>query len=249
MKIGKLACLTIGLAGLLIPAAALQAQWTLDAETGLVWSGYNNIRIPGAGGTLFSLSRDLESESGVFLRGRLTWQVGARHAISILYAPLVIKASGAIGQDLLFNGETFAAGIPLSGRFKFNSYRLTYRATLIDKARFKLGFGLTAKIRDAGVRVEGGGRSTEKTNVGFVPLINFRLDWRLADKLALIFEGDALAAPQGRAEDVFLGLGWDVSKALTLKAGYRLVEGGADNDEVYNFTWVNYASVGALLRF
>jgi hypothetical protein len=82
-----------------------------------------------------------------------------------------------------------------------------------------------------------------------VPLINFRLDWRFAEKLGLIFEGDGLAAPQGRAEDIFLGLGWELSKALALKAGYRLVEGGADNDEVYSFTWVNYASVGALIRF
>ncbi len=249
MRIKSVAGLTIGLAALLIPAAVLQAQWTLDAETGLVWSGYNDIRIPGAGGTLFSLSRDLETDPGAFLRARLTWQVGARHALSVLYAPLVLKASGSVDQVLLYNGETFAAGTPLSGRFMFNSYRLTYRYTLVEGTRLKFGIGFTAKIRDAGIRVEGGGKSTEKTNVGFVPLINFRLDWRLAEKLSLIFEGDALAAPQGRAEDVFLGLGWDLSKALTLKAGYRLVEGGADNDEVYNFTWVNYASVGALIRF
>ncbi len=249
MRIKAVVGLSIGLAALLIPAAALHAQWTLDVETGLVWSGYNDVRIPGAGGTLFSLSRDLKADSGAFLRGRLTWQVGARHALSVLYAPLVLRASGAVGQALLFNGETFAAGTPLSGRFMFNSYRLTYRYTLIDGGRFKLGIGLTAKIRDAGIRVEGGSKSTEKTNVGFVPLINFRLDWRLAETLGLIFEGDALAAPQGRAEDVFLGVGWDLSKVLTLKAGYRFVEGGADNDEVYNFTWVNYASVGALIRF
>jgi hypothetical protein len=82
-----------------------------------------------------------------------------------------------------------------------------------------------------------------------VPLINFRLDWRLAEKLGLIFEGDALAAPQGRAEDVFLGLGYDAAKAVTLKAGYRIVEGGADNDEVYTFALVNYLSFGAIVRF
>jgi hypothetical protein len=33
-----------------------------------------------------------------------------------------------------------------------------------------------------------------------------------------------------------------------LKAGYRLLEGGADNDEVYNFTLVNYATIGLIAR-
>jgi hypothetical protein len=32
-----------------------------------------------------------------------------------------------------------------------------------------------------------------------------------------------------------------------LKAGYRLLEGGADNDEVYNFALINYAAFGFLI--
>lgn len=238
----------LGFAALLIPAA-LSAQWTLDLESGAAASGYNDVQIPGDTGTRFSLSEDLAAKTGVFLRARLTWQLGSRHALSVLFAPLSLNASGSAARDLQFNGESFPAGTPLEGRYRFNSYRLTYRYTLINGKRVQLGIGLTAKIRDAGIRIEGGGLSTEKTNVGFVPLINFRLDWRLADKLGLILEGDALAAPQGRAEDVFLGLGWDLSRILTLKAGYRVVEGGADNDEVYNFALIHYASIGALIRF
>jgi hypothetical protein len=45
--------------------------------------------------------------------------------------------------------------------------------------------------------------------------------------------------PQGRAEDVMLALPWDVGEAITLRAGYRMLEGGADNDEVYNFAWIS----------
>jgi len=249
MKKKTLAGWGVGLALLLLPVPGLRAQWSLEAESGLVWSGYNDVRIPGDGGTLFSLSRDLSSDSGIFIRARLTWQFHPRHAFSVLYAPLVLKAAGSVDKTILYNGETFAPGTPLAGRYMFNSYRLTYRYTLIDGARFKLGIGLTAKIRDAGIRIEGGGKTTEKTNVGFVPLINFRLDWRLSEALALILEGDALAAPQGRAEDIFLGLGWDVARSVTIKAGYRFVEGGSDGANVYNFTWVNYASAGVIIRF
>jgi len=249
MKTRRVIGLAIGLSASLFLAADLRAQWSLDAETGRVWSGYNDIRIPGDTGTLFSLSKDLKADAGVFLRARLTWQVKPRHALSVLFAPLRLNASGSVDKILLYNGETFPAATPLKARYIFNSYRLTYRYTLVSGDRLKFGIGFTAKIRDAGIKVEGGGKTTEKTNVGFVPLINFRLDWQLAEKLGLIFEGDALAAPQGRAEDVFLGFGWDAAKAVTLKAGYRIVEGGADNDEVYTFALVNYLSFGALVRF
>ena len=50
--------------------------------------------------------------------------------------------------------------------------------------------------------------------------------------------GDALAAPQGRAEDVLLAPYVDLSERVRFRIGYRLLEGGADNDEVYNFALV-----------
>jgi hypothetical protein len=36
---------------------------------------------------------------------------------------------------------------------------------------------------------------------------------------------------------------------LRLKAGYRILEGGASNDEVYTFALIHYALVGAVLTF
>jgi hypothetical protein len=34
-----------------------------------------------------------------------------------------------------------------------------------------------------------------------------------------------------------------------LKAGYRLLEGGADVEEVYNFAWLNFLVIGAVYSF
>ena len=239
----------IGLTVFFLFAAKLSAQWSLDIETGRVWSGYNDVQIPGDTGTRFSLSKDLKADAGLFLRARLTWQIKPRHALSLFAAPLSLKASGSVAKPLFYNGEEFAAATPLKARYVFNSYRLTYRYTLVPGDRFKFGIGLTAKIRDAGIRVEGGGKTTEKTNVGVVPLINFRLDWMFSGRTGILLEGDALAAPQGRAEDVFLGIQWKASKALSLRAGYRIVEGGADNDKVYNFALINFLAVGAEVKF
>lgn len=236
-------CLSLALA---LPALA---QWTLDAESGIAWSGYNDVRIPGDGGTLFSLSRELQAESRAFFRLRLSWQIHPRHAVSLLYAPLGIPSAGSLDRDVVFVDAVFPAGQALRSTYVFNSYRLTYRYGLVRKPRFEAGIGLTIKIRDALIRLEDAGRRAEKTDLGIVPLINFRILWRLGKTWGLLFDGDALAAPQGRAEDVALSVWSDLSKTLRLRAGYRLLEGGAANDEVYTFALVNYAFAGLALTF
>ena len=232
----------------LLPTAA-GAELRLDLESGVVGSGYNDVRIPGDTGTLFSLSEDLSTNSRGFFRARLEYAFGGRHILSALYAPLTLEADGTLDSPVVFEGEEFSGGTDVKGTYTFNSYRLTYRYTFTRGGRFEAGLGFTAKIRDALVRVEGGGLSAEKTNVGFVPLLNFRFSWALSDRVGFLLEGDALAAPQGRAEDVIAAVLFDVTDDVRVRLGYRIVEGGADNDEVYNFALLNYASAGVIVAF
>ncbi len=231
----------------LVPAAFSQLE--LDIESGVVFSGYNDARIPGDKGTLFSLSEELEADPGVFYRIRAFYHFNDRHQLGALYAPLSIHSSGQLDRALLFQGEIFAALTPLETTYKFNSYRLFYRYDFLRKEKINIGIGFTAKIRDAKIAVKGDGRESEKTNVGFVPIVHFRLLYKLTNNIAFLFEGDALAAPQGRAEDVLAAFVFRASDKIDLKAGYRIVEGGADNDEVYNFALINYASIGAMFYF
>jgi hypothetical protein len=234
---------------LLLLGTHAAGQFFLDVETGGVFSGYNDIRSPGDSGTQFSLSQDLKTESSVFFRFRLGVDIKDRHHLSLLIAPLTLEASGKVDKSITFFDEEFPSSIPLKGTYTFNSYRLTYRYKIFSKEKWNLGIGLTAKIRDAAVGLEGGGISSTKTNVGFVPLINFRLEWKFQKSLSLLLTGDALGASQGRAEDVLLALLYTLSDHIKLKAGYRIVEGGANVDEVYNFTLIHYALVGFTYSF
>jgi hypothetical protein len=124
---------------------------------------------------------------------------------------------------------------------------LTYRYGIVIKPKFEFGLGLTAKIRDAEISLASAGLQSEKVNVGFVPIVNFRMLWKPDEKFGILLEGDALAAPQGRAEDVLFAAKYRVSDRFGLKAGYRILEGGSDNDEVYTFSLFNYASVGIFI--
>jgi hypothetical protein len=148
-----------------------------------------------------------------------------------------------------FEGKEFPANTGLKSIYRFDSYRLTYRYDFYDRCRFKIGAGVTGKIRDASISLEGNYIESEKKNTGFVPLVNFRLEWTFRKEFSILLDGDALAAPQGRAEDVLFALQHKPSKNVSLKLGYRILEGGADVDEVYSFALLSYVVVGVTVAF
>ena len=214
-----------------------------------MFSGRNDVRIPGSGGTRFSLVDDLTSKPAPAFRVRVGYRFLERHLITLLYAPLRLNATGEVQRDVDFAGKTYVASSPLLATYRFDSYRLTYRYSFIRNESLELAAGLTAKIRDAQIGLYGA-QTSQKTNTGFVPLLNLHLEWRPnAGLFGLLLDADALAAPQGRAEDILLAGTWTFDDAIALYAGYRMLEGGADNDEVYNFAWLHYAVGGARLRF
>jgi hypothetical protein len=224
------------------------ARMVFEFETGSAFTSYNDVRIPGNSGTLFSIQDDLNPNASLFFRLRATWEINSDHALSVLIAPLRFDASGIAPKAIDFYGTTFPMGDMLDAKYRFDSYRLTYRYTLVDQPSFQVKLGLTAKIRDAAITIKGSTDEVERANTGFVPLINFSLQWFLGGGISLLLDGDALAAPQGRAEDILLGVQYDLDGKYYFRAGWRVVEGGSDGDNVYNFTWVNYISLAAGIR-
>ncbi|MBK8845935.1 MAG: hypothetical protein IPO27_04895 [Bacteroidetes bacterium] len=226
-----------------------KAQAIFDFETGAVIIGYNDVRIPGDVGTYFSLKDDLQSNAQLFYRLRAGYVIKKRHTFSLLYAPLETKSEGRVANDIFFESVLFPANTDLVGTYKFNSYRLTYRYDIINKSKIVFGLGFTAKIRDAKIALSSPTITSTKSNVGFVPIINFRLLWKVDNKFGILLDGDALAAPQGRAEDVLIAATYSITNNFGIRAGYRILEGGADNNEVYNFALFHYASFGLSYTF
>ena len=223
---------------------SITAQAIIDLETGPVLTGYNDIRIPSDLGTLFSLKDDLKAKTRIFYRLRASYTVQSRHTISLLYAPLEIKSAGRVPHKISFNGVLFDADTELNSIYKFNSYRLTYRYHLITRTKIVLGVGFTAKIRDANIHLYSTKQTTERTSIGFVPIINFNLWWKINDPWGLILNGDALIAPQGRAEDILLAVTYQYADHLSFRMGYRMLEGGTESNSAYGFVLFHYASVG-----
>lgn len=234
-----------------VPSAPAEtARFSLELEAGPTWQSKNNVQIPNDEfGTLFSL-KDLVG-TGPWAAGRIyfTWNINQKHGLRLLLAPLSYTESGIFDDEVLFAGQAYEAGIPTDATYRFNSWRLTYRYKFKNSDRWQLWIGATAKIRDAEIKLQQGDTTSRDTDVGFVPLLYFRADWRFAEKWHAIADFDGLAGGPGRAIDLALKIGYDINDRWSVSAGYRMIEGGVDIDEVYNFAWFNSAVVSGVVRF
>jgi len=86
-------------------------------------------------------------------------------------------------------------------------------------------------------------------NTGVVPLLALEGQWRFAPGWYGLLNFEGLAAPQGRAIDAALKIGYDVTPHITVAGGYRILDGGADNDDVYTFARFDSAVLGLTWRF
>jgi hypothetical protein len=64
---------------------AILLAFILNFETGPLWTGYNDVRIPGDTGTLFSLKDDLRSDTEIYYRLRGGLIVGGNHTFFRLW--------------------------------------------------------------------------------------------------------------------------------------------------------------------
>jgi hypothetical protein len=231
------------------PSTALPAErFHVEIEAGPVWQGRNDVEIPNDGtATRFSVS-DLVGRGPSFAyRAYVSFDINEKQGLRLLVAPLRIEGEGTPEGEIRFDGGTFEAGVRTNASYRFDSYRLTWRYLFFDGEAFRWHVGFTGKIRAAEVKLSQGSIESSYDNVGFVPLLHLAGEWRLSDRWSAVLDADALAAPQGRAEDVAIKLSYRWSDRWSASAGYRTVEGGADNDEVYTFAWLHY--VAASVRY
>lgn len=219
---------------------------TFHLELSSVQQAYNTARIPGNTGTTFSL-RDLIG-TGERHAGRLTaWlPLNENHGLRFLIAPLGFSGTGQLPTPVAFQGKTFTAANPTFGSYQFNSYRVSYWSTVRQTPTETWRLGGTLKARDAKIALQQGSTQASSYNFGLVPLVYLGGERRLSEQWSVLVDADGLAAPQGRAFDVSLALAYATGPKTKITLGVRTLEGGADNERVYNFARLNYLSLGVL---
>jgi hypothetical protein len=229
--------------------AADENEFKMELEIGPAWQSRNDARIPNRTGTDFSL-RNIQG-SGPFAAARVSmdYAIAPKHEFRLLLAPLTIQSTGELNQPVFFDGTGFAVGPGIKARYEFNSYRLTYRYRIYAGNRWAWKLGVTGKIRDAKIELSSSTASAAYTDLGFVPLVHLDGEYKISDRWKFHLNVDGLGAPQGRAVDFLLQTRYNLSRKWTIGAGYRMLEGGADVDDVYTFAWLHYATVSLSYAF
>lgn len=217
-------------------------------EFGLLQNTYNQVRIPGDDGTQFNLRKSF-SDTDPYFRVDYKKFFENDHGFRLLYAPLKLTGEETYGEDINFNGSVFNKNSETKTLYKFNSYRLSYFYQWIKNEKWKVNVGATANIRDAEIALKQGNTKERRTDIGLVPLFYLWSEYWISESSKFTLDFDGLAAPQGRAFDVALMFGHRLSPSVTGNLGYRMLEGGADNDKVYTFAMVNFYYVAIEIEF
>ena len=214
--------------------------WRVALESDTSWQTRNDVRIPNdSDGTRFALD-ELAGE-GPHAAGRVMLEVDldGRNGLRFVAAPLRTQGTGRFDEPVQFQGQTYAAGRDTFARYRFDTYRLSWRWLMDERDDFLWRLGATLLVRDAEIELRQGDTRSSDDNVGLVPLLHAAAEQGLGGPWRLVGDLDAAAAPQGRAIDLALGLRYQASQACDVSLGYRLLEGGADNDSVFTFATVH----------
>jgi hypothetical protein len=232
-------------------SAGLFADGFLEVETGVAFTGYNDVRIPSDTGTKISLASDTFSSPAFAFRVRGGYTFAERHTFMVLVAPLAVHGSGTLNHAVSFQGKSFTAGTNLESSYRFDSYRLTYRYAFVKDESLVLAAGLTAKLRSADIALMSDTAYAHRSDLGVVPLVSLMAEWSFARPWSFLLDADALISPFGRAEDVLAALQYRLSDSLSLRLGYRMLEGGSGGagGNVYTFALFHYATAGISVRF
>lgn len=224
------------------------AEVRVMLESGGVWQHRNDVKIPGNTGDRVDFD---EFDQGPFFhyRAELFWKLTEKSTVRFLYAPLNAVVTGKLIRNVNYNNQTFTSGQDLEVDYTFNSYRVSYIYTFLGTGDSQFNLGISGKIRDAEIKFKQGSQESSYDNVGFVPLIYLEMQTALSSNWLINFNMDGAAAPQGRAFDISLKLRRKLSKNYQLGLGARSLEGGADNDKVYTFSWFNYAVLDLTCSF
>jgi len=151
----------------------------------------------GRQGTDFNYVRD-GGQDNLFFVWRLSVDLELnRHTVVFLYQPLELDTRAQLARELVLDEERFAPGTPMTFKYGFPFYRVSYLYDLTPAPRFELAVGASVQIRNATIEFASldGQQLKSYRNIGIVPLLKLRGRYTLDNGVYFGAEIDGIYAP------------------------------------------------------
>ena len=238
---------------------ALGESFRIEALAGY-WAPRSDVVVssdaPGIAGTRIDLRSDLGATDQRFPELQITWRPVSRHRFRLQYIPIRFDSTATLPRDLLFNGVTFRAGLPVTARLDWTTYRFGYEYDFIVRRRATAG--VIAEVKHTLVRAELRAAPADEVSRQAmpVPAVGGLVRVYPAAHLALTGEATLFTVPErpdghygGHIADVDVAAVWNVTRQLGAQFGFRAIDInhlGEWNTATFTLKGVY---VGALVRY
>jgi hypothetical protein len=211
---------------------------------------------PGVAGTRIDLRRDLGLADRGFPELQLIWRPALRHKFRFQYIPIHFDSTAAPSRDLVFNGVTYHAGLPVTSSLDWTTYRFGYEYDFIVKPKASVGF--ITEVKHTVVRAELQTASADQVSRQAMPVPAVGAIMRVSPSAHVSLAGEVtfFGVPDradrhfgGHIADVDVSAIWHVTRHLGAQAGFRDID--INHLGEWNTATLNLTGpyVGALVRF
>jgi len=216
-------------------------------ETGAFRFQKHSIRFGPEGTTFDYVQNGGQKNLFPFQRGSFELHLKPRHTFLFLYQPLDVRTLTTLTEQLILDSDTFPAGTPMSLRYGFDFYRVSWLYDLCAAADQELGVGLSLQLRNAAISFTAldGTKQRVYNNLGPVPALKARIRMPLNSNLWWAAEIDGIYAQgtfvtgstnvessfKGAIIDGSLRLGTHINRFLDGFVNLRYLGGGAEGTQ------------------
>ncbi len=222
--------------------AAVGEKYTVEAAYG-VWNPTPEIVFSseqfGIPGTDIDLQADLDAAQKSFQAFRFVLRPARKHKLRMEYIPIKYEVDTTLSRNLIFNGNLYPVGTPVTGELKWDAWRFGYEYDFIYRERGYLGFIAEAKYTSVSAELSSPVTSEFAEARAPIPALGVVGRGYLLPNLAVTGEFTAFRIPESEDRD-YSGKYYDFDLYATLNftnnlgvtGGYRRLTLGyiVDND-------------------
>jgi hypothetical protein len=105
----------------------------------------------GIAGTPIDFKTDLGLTDQHFAMLQVLYRPARMHKFRFQYIPISYSQTAVVTQDIIFNGQRYTAGLPVSSTLDWKAYRFAYEFDFLTRDRWFAGVIVEAKYTDVGV--------------------------------------------------------------------------------------------------